>query len=299
MEKEEVNRNNKYRKGSGRPYISVAEMGEMLGIRKTDRYWLIHKKKFETRIIAGKIWVETTSFEKWYANQVKYRKVTGEEPGLELKEWSYSPRDISKILGICEQNVYKLIRKNNIETVTVDYWKRIPKQAFNEWYESQDHYRTHGDREKDALEEAGSVTMPEMARMLGITRHKVYAILKDPRYQGFFEFVEIHGRKRITKESFRRFLEGQDVYQVVLDTGMDMTTIQALEQAPDYLTIQEAARIAKISRQAMSTHIKKGSIRYIAKEGGLVRIRKQDLVKWLLCRAMGKEKRKNGICQEA
>ena len=297
MEKKVLER--KTSKAAGHPYMSVAEMGQLLGLKKTDRYWLIHKGFFETRTVAGKIWVNTASFEKWYANQVKYRKVTGEEPGRELKEWSYSPRNIAEMLGICEQSAYKLIKDNKIETVTIDYWKRVPRKAFDKWYESQDHYRTRWDREKDALEEARSLTMPEMAQRLGITRHKVYAILKDPRYHDFFEFVEIHGRKRISKESFRRFLEGQDVYQVVPDTGMDMTTIQALEQTSDYLTIQEAARIAKISRQVMSAHIKKGSIRYIAKEGGLVRIRKQDFVKWLLHRAMGKEKRKNGICQEA
>ena len=74
-----------------RIWMSVKEMGDLLGIRKTDRYWLVHKNVFETRTIRGKMWVNIESFEKWYANQVKYRKVTGEEPGLELKEWSRKP----------------------------------------------------------------------------------------------------------------------------------------------------------------------------------------------------------------
>ena len=148
MEKEEMER--KTCKAAVRPYMSVAEMGQLLGIKKTDRYWLIHKGFFKTRTAAGKMWVNTASFEDWYANQVKYRKVTGEEPGRELKEWSYSPRDIAEMLGICEQNAYKLINDNKIETVTIDYWKRVPRKAFEKWYESQDHYRTREDREKDA-----------------------------------------------------------------------------------------------------------------------------------------------------
>ena len=68
-----------------RIWMSVREMGDLLGIRKTDRYWLVHKNVFETRTICGKMWVNIESFEKWYANQVKYQKVTGEEPGVELK----------------------------------------------------------------------------------------------------------------------------------------------------------------------------------------------------------------------
>ena len=43
---------------------------------------------------------EHYSFEKWYANQVKYHKVTGEEPGMELKSRSFSPREISEMPGI-------------------------------------------------------------------------------------------------------------------------------------------------------------------------------------------------------
>ena len=40
------------------------------------------------------------SFEKWYANQVKYHKVNGEEPGKNLKKWSYSISEVAKMLGM-------------------------------------------------------------------------------------------------------------------------------------------------------------------------------------------------------
>lgn len=32
--------------------------------------------------------------------------------------------------GITTGVVYELLKKNNIETVTVDYWKRVPEEAF-------------------------------------------------------------------------------------------------------------------------------------------------------------------------
>ena len=43
-------------KGAG-SLMTVAEMGRILGLKKTDRYWLIHKGLFGTRIFLGKTWV--------------------------------------------------------------------------------------------------------------------------------------------------------------------------------------------------------------------------------------------------
>ena len=193
-----------------RIWMSVKEMGDLLGIRKTDRYWLVHKNVFETSTIRGKMWVNIESFEKWYANQVKYRKVTGEEPGLELKEWSLSPRDIAQLLEIPEYRVYELIKEKNWETVTVDFLTRVRRDSFEKWYQSQKHYRTAEDRENDQALEDASLTFPQAAAILGLPRKQLYMIMKDKRYSHFFEFVEMAGRRRVTKASFGRFLNGQE-----------------------------------------------------------------------------------------
>ena len=79
-------------------------------------------------MILGKMRVELESFEKWYANQVKYHKVTGEELGLELKKSSYSPRDIAEMLQISEGLVYEKMKKAGVEFVLVNYWKRYQKK---------------------------------------------------------------------------------------------------------------------------------------------------------------------------
>lgn len=100
-------------------WMTVTEMGDLLGLKKTDRYWLVHKNVFESKKIAGKMRVNIGSFEKWYANQVKYRKITGEEPGQELNEWSFSARDIAHLLGITEAVAYDLIKREKIDTVKV------------------------------------------------------------------------------------------------------------------------------------------------------------------------------------
>mgnify|MGYP004529488093 CR=1 FL=1 len=89
-----------------RIWMTVPEMGKLLGLKKTDRYWLVHKNVFESKEIAGKIRINIASFEKWYANQIKYHKVTGEEPGKELKSWSYSVKEVADLLGVDDYLVY-------------------------------------------------------------------------------------------------------------------------------------------------------------------------------------------------
>ena len=84
-----------------------------------DRYWLVHKNVFESKEIAGKIRINIASFEKWYANQIKYHKVTGEESGKELKSWSYSVKEVADLLGVDDYLVYELLKKNQIEQVHI------------------------------------------------------------------------------------------------------------------------------------------------------------------------------------
>ena len=43
--------------------MTVPEMGKLLGLKKTDRYWLVHKNVFESKEIAGKMRINIASFE--------------------------------------------------------------------------------------------------------------------------------------------------------------------------------------------------------------------------------------------
>ena len=77
--------------------MSVAEMRKMLGLKKTESYWLIHKNQFETITVCGKMRIVLDSFENWYANQVHYKKINGEAPGKEIRKTSLSIRDLSEL----------------------------------------------------------------------------------------------------------------------------------------------------------------------------------------------------------
>ena len=279
--------------------MSVSEMGRMLGLKKTDRYWLVHKNYFETQMLLGKIWIVRDSFENWYAKQVKYRKISGEEPGRELKEQSYSVRDIAQMLGLHEATVYEIIKRDRIETVEVDHWRRVPKEVFERWYAGQDRYRTNEDRESDAALENESITMPEMARLLGTDRAEVYGILKSSRYKDLFEIVIVAGRKRITRESFYRFLDSQEKYRLNAFPEMPgqdreenrelsnfrqkklMETGTAREiGSTDYLTMEEAVLLAKVSRTTVYDWIRDGCFP-VKKAGKSIRIERSSFERWI------------------
>lgn len=47
-----------------RKWMPASEMGKLLGLKKTDRYWLIHKNYFRTENVMGMLRVDIASFEK-------------------------------------------------------------------------------------------------------------------------------------------------------------------------------------------------------------------------------------------
>ena len=279
--------------------MSVAEMGRLLGLKKTDRYWLVHKNLFDTTIYLGKIWIIRESFEKWYAGQVKYRKVDGEEPGSELRKSSFSPRDIAQMLGLSETTVYEILNRERIETIEVDCRRRVPKEAFDKWYAGQNRYRTKKDRKRDEEAERESISMPEMAKLLGIPRKQVYGILKSPGYKELFETVVIAGQKRITKESFYRFLDSQEKYRLhaasedpdalqekssrlfnfrqrkLLEGGSARCSGNA-----ENLTVEEAALMAGVSRVTVNGWIRKGYLQ-AKRIGKAAWINREEFERWM------------------
>lgn len=114
--------------------MSVREMRQLLGLGKTDSYWLLHKNLFEVILINDKRRIVISSFEKWYANQVKYHKVNGSPPGEELCKRSYSVPDAAEILKVKPETIYTLIRQGKLKTETTDFCMRIPKEEFEQWY---------------------------------------------------------------------------------------------------------------------------------------------------------------------
>lgn len=268
--------------------MSVPEMRRMLGLRKTDSYWLVHKQCFETVMVEGKMRIVIDSFEHWYANQVKHKKVDGPPPGEELRSYSYSPQE----LGVSDSIAYDLIKRYDIETFDVDHWMRIRKDVFEAWYKTQTRYRTKADRERDAELEAASITMPEMARQLLITRKEVYNILLTGRDKDQFDFVYIVDRRRITKESFERWYAGQNRYRKLFDRSpKEIAAIERKQQetvkprlkvdeTKAAFNLQEAAVLLDLTYNEVRRLIQTGELE--ARKYGTKYMISRDDIKWFL-----------------
>lgn len=121
--------------------MSVREMRRLLGLVKTEAYWLVKKNYFDTVIIAGKMRVMIESFENWYANQLHYKKIIGEAPGKNWTSITMSIQETASLLGIAEGTLYDLMKKKPFKTVKVGMYTRIYIDSFEDWYNSQSHYK--------------------------------------------------------------------------------------------------------------------------------------------------------------
>ena len=243
--------------------MSVREMQHLLGLGKTDSYWLLHKNFFEVILINDKMRIVISSFEKWYANQVKYHKVNGPPPGEELCKRSYSILEVAEILKVDSDTVYTLIRQGKLKAETVDFWMRIPKEEFERWYRSQSRHRTAADRERDREIEAQTISIPEMAKLLGIPREKVYWILDCKKYRDCFVIERVADRRRITKTSFEIWLNSQSTYRLqepVMEAHEEPPLELKCPKSEKYYSFQEIQDFYGVSRTTLVTWIREEGI---------------------------------------
>lgn len=282
--------------------MSVPEMGRVLGLKKVDSYWLVHKGYFDTIQLNGKMRVVIESFEYWYAGQIKYRKVNGDPPGQRLMQESYSARDIAGMLGINEQYAYQVMKDAGIKPVIVDYWQRFPKNAFDEWYAGQSRFRNQEDRRRDAEIEENSLSMPDMARLLDVPRNEVYKFMRKSPGREILEVFILADRKRITRESFERWYSSQTEYLKPEDqpkgvprkypsyndslTKKKVVTSYGVREVqssgnPDYYTVSEAAFLAKCSTVRIHKWMKDDRFPVLKLPGRVIRIPKIEFEEFL------------------
>ena len=265
--------------------MSICEMGRVLGLKKTDSYWLAHKNNFDIIEINGEMRVVIKSFEEWYANQVKYRKVNGPPPGKTLQENTFSVQEACEVLEVKSDTVYTLIRKKAFKVIMVDSWMRIPKQSFWKWYSGQSRYRTAEDRVKDAALEEATISAPEVGRLLGVSRGTVCNIFDSPKNKGALEIVRMAGHRRVTKKSFYKWLAGQDRYSIV---GEKKELSHPRAKNPNYYSTAEIKNYYGISRQNVYRYADMGLFS-ILRAGRTVYIEKKSFDKWLDSKDQAKE----------
>lgn len=260
---------------SSKATMSVSQMAKILGLKKTDSYWLVHKDQFQTVTIAGQMRIVISSFEDWYANQDHYKKVDGQAPGMNLSPDSYSIQDLATELGITSKCVYDLLYRNKIETFTVRNQKRVRKDVFEKWYQTQKHYRNAIDRKRDYEAEKSSITLPEMGRLLCVKRDTAYHLVRNNPQ---LEVVEIAGHKRVTIRSFEKWYANQDHYKKFEDRSKSeqkrlvkkhkkdrlgktlRTKIPEIDETKSWFTVKEASWTTGVSESTIMRMIQSGEL---------------------------------------
>ena len=95
-----------------------------------------------------------------------------------------------------------------------------------------------------------------MARLLDVPRSTVYGILSSKKYAPLLDVIVIAGRRRVTKESFERFLQAQDTYELFnfeyeeLElAGVEPATI-AYWYTTGKISVRKTGKIIRIPREA-------------------------------------------------
>lgn len=136
--------------------MSVPEMRKLLGLKKTESYWLVHRKFFRTETIGGMMRIDLESFEKWYADQDIYRKVTHIPTAEELEKDYICLQDAADMLGISREKLAKIARCEEIGRLlnsTICNNKRwITRKSFQLFLNAQNvyHITDDGDRQEES-----------------------------------------------------------------------------------------------------------------------------------------------------
>ena len=113
--------------------MSVPEMRRLLGLKKTDSYWLVHRNFFQTYIVNGQMRVDIASFEEWYEHQIMYQKV-GRMPTITDLERDYIRlQDAAALAGVTSGTITKWIQMEHFSSVGAGKALRIHRNEFLKW----------------------------------------------------------------------------------------------------------------------------------------------------------------------
>lgn len=260
--------------------MSVPEMRKLLGVKKTESYWLVHKNYFKTELINGTMRVDIASFEKWYANQTKHKKVTGEKPGAQLCAASYSFRDVANMLGEYDGTIYDLWNRKGLPTVTVNYRKRIPREIFDSWYENQNEYhKVDGPATIEEIEEK-FILFREAAAMLKMSNEELLTLIRKGKYKDLLEMRMFDNKRWISRRGFQDFLNLHDQYKIRQAKNKSGSGIRKFLSQKQYISKEEAARIAGVSKSTVAKWALKGMFPCRA-AGYVMRIERIPFLKWV------------------
>ena len=107
------------------------------------------------------------------------------------------------------------------------------------------------------------ICIPEMAKLLGIPREKVYWILDCKKYRDCFVIERVADRRRITKTSFEIWLNSQSTYRLqepVMEAHEEPPLELKCPKSEKYYSFQEIQDFYGVSRTTLVTWIREEGI---------------------------------------
>ena len=294
-----------------RDTMPVSRMRKMLGLGRTESYWLLKKGYFKSLTVNGRMRVDIPSFEEWYAGQTRYRKVDGPPPGSRIREIAVTVPELAEELQVDDNTVYELIKKGYLSVIRGSCGMMVTRESFQKWYSSQSKFRTAEDRLKESAAKKSSLTLPEMARLLGVSRNAVYHLMKKVP-PGTFAIIWLEEKKRVTADSFERWYLEQTEYHKVIDIVLTdenaelpleitapwkVENVNAAEQEDDaeslsaMMSTKNAAKLLGVHKNTLYTMIESKRIRAV-RSGNTYKISRAEIERF-----MEKETKEEGLWQ--
>ena len=197
-----------------------------------------------------------------------------------MKKTSYSFREVANLLGVHDADIYVAWKENGLETFTVDYVKRIPKDVFEKWYRSQNKFQKL-DRVPTA-EELGSeyILVCDAAELLGISYDELVRISKYGKYKCILKMIVFENKKWFLKKDFQNFLNAQNEYQLISRIEKDRTDRKIQLGKKEYISREEAAVVAGVTKSTISKWIQADRFPCVG-AGKVLRIKRDDFLQWI------------------
>ena len=193
---------------------------------------------------------------------------------------SYSFQDAANLLGIHSSNLYEIWRDENLDTITVDFVKRIPIEVFEQWYENQIMYQKVDKMPTITDLEADYIPLQDAAELLGITKEKLSVITRASRFKDIFETRVFENKKWISKKSFQQFLNAQNVYQVEKEPEEEQPAKEATMETKEFISRQEAAALAGVTSATITKWVQLERFPCVG-AGRVLRIYRNEFLQWL------------------
>ena len=183
-------------------------------------------------------------------------------------------------LGEYDGTIYDLWNRKGLPTVTVNDRKRIPREIFDRWYENQNEYhKVDGPATIEEIEEK-FILFREAAAMLKMSNEELLTLIRKGKYKDLLEMRMFDNKRWISRRGFQDFLNLHDQYKIRQAKNESGSGIRKFLSQKQYISKEEAARIAGVSKSTVAKWALQGMFPCRA-AGYVMRIERIPFLEWV------------------